>query len=165
VGGSGEARDLRGFDEFTGASGATASSGSSGAGGGWAFGMRFAVAEKAVMYPEAGPVRAAIVLATINARYIHAAVGLRYLYANLGELQSSARILEFDLKQDVERIVAEILGAGPSIVGLGVYIWNAVISCEVVRRLKECAPEVTVVLGGPEVSFEWESQEIVRLAI
>ncbi len=118
----------------------------------------------AVMYPEAGPVRAAIVLATINARYIHAAVGLRYLYANLGELQSSARILEFDLKQDVERIVAEILGAGPSIVGLGVYIWNAVISCEVVRRLKECAPEVTVVLGGPEVSFEWESQEIVRLA-
>ena len=116
------------------------------------------------MYPESGLERAEIVLATINARYIHAAVGLRYLYANLGELKSCARILEFDLKQDAERIVDEILGEGPSIVGLGVYIWNAVISCEVVRRLKARAPQVTVVLGGPEVSFEWEEQEIVRLA-
>ncbi len=118
----------------------------------------------AVMYPETGPERAEIVLATVNARFIHAAVGLRYLYANLGELQGCARILEFDLKQGAEQVVEEILARGPVIVGLGVYIWNAVISCEIVRSLKRRAPEVRVVLGGPEVSFEWESQEIVRWA-
>ena len=36
-----------------------------------------------------------IVLATINARYVHAALGLRCLYANLGELRAHARIVEF----------------------------------------------------------------------
>ena len=38
---------------------------------------------------------AAIVLTTINARYIHASLGLRRVYANLGELRAQARIEEF----------------------------------------------------------------------
>ena len=33
-----------------------------------------------------------IVLTTINARYVHAALGLRYLAANMGELQPHTRI-------------------------------------------------------------------------
>ena len=39
---------------------------------------------------------AEILLATINARYIHAAVGLRYLLANMGELRERTRIVEFE---------------------------------------------------------------------
>ena len=33
-----------------------------------------------------------------------------------------------------------------------------------VAMLKRVAPEVTIVLGGPEVSYETGEQEIVRLA-
>ena len=40
-----------------------------------------------------------IVLATLNAKYIHAAFGLRYLWANLGDLRERARLLEFDIHQ------------------------------------------------------------------
>ncbi len=63
-----------------------------------------------------------IILATINARYIHAAVGLRYLMANLAEMQSVTRILEFEIKQRALDIAGEILAVGARIVGLGVYI-------------------------------------------
>jgi radical SAM superfamily enzyme YgiQ (UPF0313 family) len=49
-------------------------------------------------------------------------------------------------------------------VGLGVYIWNVSETTEVVAALKRVAPGVTVIVGGPEVSFEVEEQEIARLA-
>lgn len=105
-----------------------------------------------------------ILLATINARYIHAAVGLRYLMANLGEMQGSARILEFEIKQRALDIAGEILAVGARIVGLGVYIWNAALTAEVVAILKKVQPELVVILGGPEVSYETLGQTIVEYA-
>ena len=105
-----------------------------------------------------------IILATINARYIHTAFGLRYLMANLGELKSRARILEFEIKQKPLEIAAEILSHHPRIVGLGIYIWNAALSSEVVAILKRVRPEVIVIIGGPEVSFETEQQPVVAWA-
>ena len=112
--------------------------------------------------PRGGDVQ--ILLATINARYIHAAVGLRYLMANLGEMQSVARILEFEIKQRALDIAGEILAVGARIVGLGVYIWNAALTAEVVAILKKVQPDLVVILGGPEVSYETLGQPIVECA-
>ena len=105
-----------------------------------------------------------ILLATLNARYIHTAFGLRCLHANMAELQPRCTILEFDIKQRAADIAEELLAGGPKIIGLGVYIWNVVPTTELVSLLKQLAPEVKIVLGGPEVSYETEAQEIVRLA-
>ena len=106
----------------------------------------------------------AIVLATINARYAHAALGLRYLAANMGALAEETRIAEFVLGERPADIVERILAAAPRIVGFGVYIWNAEETTRVVAQLKRIAPEVTVVVGGPEVSHEVEEQRICSLA-
>lgn len=105
-----------------------------------------------------------IVLATLNAKYIHASFGLRYLLANLGPLQCRARLLEFDINQRPVDIVEALLAQNPRIIGLGVYIWNVAPTTEVVAALKRIRPELIVILGGPEVSYETEQQEIVRLA-
>jgi radical SAM superfamily enzyme YgiQ (UPF0313 family) len=105
-----------------------------------------------------------IVLATLNAKYIHAAFGLRYLFANMGDLQPRTTIVEFDLTHRANDIAEILLARRPRIIGLGVYIWNASLSTEVVHVLKRIAPEVTVILGGPEVSFETESQPICAAA-
>ena len=105
-----------------------------------------------------------IVLATLNAKYIHAAFGLRYLHANLGGLRERACIAEFDINQRPLEIVERILAHEPRIVGLGVYIWNVVPTTEVVALLKRIRPELIIILGGPEVSYETDGQEIVRLA-
>ena len=105
-----------------------------------------------------------IVLATLNAKYIHASFGLRYLMANLGGLKPDATLLEFDINQRPLDIAEVLLAQNPRILGLGVYIWNVTETTEVVAAIKRIRPEVIVVLGGPEVSYETDKQEIVRLA-
>ncbi|HTS16697.1 MAG TPA: radical SAM protein [Verrucomicrobiae bacterium] len=105
-----------------------------------------------------------IILTTLNAKYAHCSFGLRYLMANLGGLQSRAQILEFDVNQRPLDVVEVILRHEPRIVGVGVYIWNATQSLQVVADLKRLRPDLTVILGGPEVSYECEQQEIARVA-
>ena len=105
-----------------------------------------------------------IVLATLNAKYIHAGFGLRYLLANLGELRARATLAEFVVSQRPLEIAERILTQKPRIVGLGVYIWNVATTTELVALLKKIRPDLVVILGGPEVSYETDQQEIVRLA-
>src|SRR5712675_2508632 len=105
-----------------------------------------------------------IVLTTLNAKYIHAAFGLRYLLANLGPLQSSACLLEFDINQRPTDIVEILLARNPKIIGFGIYIWNVAPATEVVATIKRLRPDITIILGGPEVSYEVETQPIVQLA-
>ncbi|MBU0587765.1 MAG: B12-binding domain-containing radical SAM protein [Gammaproteobacteria bacterium] len=111
----------------------------------------------------------AIVLATLNAKYIHASLGLRYLLANMarhggGDLRAQTVLREFTIARPAQDIVDELLALNPQIIGFGVYIWNVTQTCEVVRLLKTARPDVKVVLGGPEVSHETEQQDIVALA-
>jgi len=105
-----------------------------------------------------------ILLTTLNAKYAHAAFGLRYLLANLGPLRGRAGLCEFDINQRSLDILEKILALEPKVIGIGVYIWNVAPATELVADLKRLRPELLVVLGGPEVSYETESQEIVRLA-
>jgi radical SAM superfamily enzyme YgiQ (UPF0313 family) len=107
---------------------------------------------------------AEIVLTTLNAKYMHASFGLRYLMANLGPLRSQAVLVEFDIHQQPLDILDSLLSRNPKIIGFGVYIWNISQTTEVLITLKKLRPEIRVILGGPEVSFETAQQEIVRLA-
>jgi radical SAM superfamily enzyme YgiQ (UPF0313 family) len=105
-----------------------------------------------------------ILLSTLNARYAHASLGLRYLLANMGELQEQSRLMEFVIGAKTTEIVERLLAQAPRIVGFGIYIWNVEETTKVVAMLKRVAPDVVVVLGGPEVSHETNGQDIVRLA-
>jgi radical SAM superfamily enzyme YgiQ (UPF0313 family) len=105
-----------------------------------------------------------IVLTTLNAKYIHAAFGLRCIFANLGPLQPSAALLEFDINQRPMEIAEAILSRSPRIIGLGIYIWNVEESTKLVSILKRLKPELIIILGGPEVSYETEAQAITGLA-
>lgn len=106
-----------------------------------------------------------IILATLNARYTHAALGLRYLYTNLGEeLQALSCIQEYTIAMRPLDIAENLLANQPKIIGLGVYIWNISETTELVGLLKAIAPEVHIILGGPEVSYETAGQAIVQQA-
>ena len=112
-----------------------------------------------------------IVLATLNAKYIHASLGLRYLLANMGALKGQTVLREFTIARKAQEVVNALLGllgephlGAMQIIGLGVYIWNVTQTCEVVRLLKISRPGIKIVLGGPEVSHEVDGQTIVQLA-
>lgn len=105
-----------------------------------------------------------IVLATFNARYWHSAFGLRYLLANMKELRDQTAMLEFGTSENTTDVLTKILDHNPKIVGLGVYIWNVEPTTRLVADLKRIRPEITIVLGGPEVSYETDGQPIIDLA-
>jgi radical SAM superfamily enzyme YgiQ (UPF0313 family) len=71
--------------------------------------------------------------------------------------------MEFTIAQNPRDIVESILAENPSLVGFGVYIWNARQTHEVVSILKRVRPDIKIVLGGPEVSYETESQAICQI--
>lgn len=105
-----------------------------------------------------------ILLSTLNARYMHTAFGLRYLYANLGELQAAAEIVEFTIQERPLNIAEKLLSYKPRIIGFSVYIWNVREVYDTVAVLKQIAPEISIVLGGPEVSHAPDLPAVCELA-
>lgn len=82
----------------------------------------------------------------------------------MGPLRTSTTMLEFVISDSTIDVLAAILAEDPRIVGLGVYIWNVEPMTRLVSDLKRVRPEIVVVLGGPEVSYEAEQQPIVQMA-
>jgi len=86
------------------------------------------------------------------------------LYANLRDRQNQASIVEFTIDTRPLEIVENLLKLHPAIIGFGVYIWNIEQTNYVVALLKKLRPEVKIILGGPEVSYEFDQQAIVSMA-
>lgn len=105
-----------------------------------------------------------IILSTLNARYMHTGFGLRYIYANLGELQHQTKIVEFTIQESSLNIVEQLLKHKPKIIGFSVYIWNVLEVTKTVAMLKQIAPEITIILGGPEVSHHPDIPTVAELA-
>ncbi|MBX3170319.1 MAG: DUF4080 domain-containing protein [Candidatus Eremiobacteraeota bacterium] len=105
-----------------------------------------------------------ILLVALNARYHHTSFALRYLKANLAELEDRCELLEFTLEERALDCVEKILLHQPRLVGFSVYIWNTAQTLEIIRILRKVQPDLPIVVGGPEVSYEWDQQEIVALS-
>lgn len=94
-----------------------------------------------------------IVLTTLNAKYIHTNIALRYLKAAaLPEFNPT--IIEYTIKDPAFNIVSDIFQHKPDVVGFSCYIWNIEETIRVVKMLKTVSPNTTIVLGGPEVSYD-----------
>lgn len=94
-----------------------------------------------------------VILATLNAKYIHTNLAIRYLKAYC-EPDFPVEIVEYTIKDPVLNIVSDLYGRKPDIVGFSCYIWNIEETLQVVRLLKKIRPELIIVLGGPEVSYD-----------
>ena len=73
-------------------------------------------------------------------------------------------LAEFDINQRPLDIAEILLAREPKIIGFGIYIWNVERHAEVIAAIKRVRPDIKIILGGPEVSYETESQAIVQLA-
>ena len=78
----------------------------------------------------------------------------------MGALQANTSILEFTINQRVVDIAEQLLKANPRIIGFGVYIWNIKETTELVSLIKKIKPTIKIIVGGPEVSYEYEDTRI-----
>ncbi|MCU0857949.1 MAG: B12-binding domain-containing radical SAM protein [Pontiellaceae bacterium] len=97
-----------------------------------------------------------IVFSTFNARYSHTALALRCLRANLGELHGRSVIIEFDNRLSPQAAAEKLLACRAEIILFSVYIWNLTLITETVLILRAVRPDLKIIIGGPEVSYEYE---------
>ena len=90
-------------------------------------------------------------LLAINAKYIHPNVALRLLKANTNY---DVDIMEFTIKNHIDTIVDFIIEGNYKFVGFSCYIWNIEMIKQILPLLRN--HNITILLGGPEVSYNAE---------
>ncbi|MBP2000506.1 radical SAM superfamily enzyme YgiQ (UPF0313 family) [Paenibacillus shirakamiensis] len=96
-----------------------------------------------------------VILSTLNAKYIHTSLAIRLLKA-YSDHAFDIDLAEYTIKDPALNIVSDLFNKKPDVVGFSCYIWNIEETLKVVEILKKVMPNVTIVLGGPEVSYDTE---------
>ena len=99
-----------------------------------------------------------ILLTTLNAKYIHMNLAVRLLYG-LNQDHEGLEWKEFAIKETPDGIAQFCKDF--EVVAFSCYIWNITQTLAVARRIKELNPQTKILLGGPEVSYDW--QETIAL--
>jgi radical SAM superfamily enzyme YgiQ (UPF0313 family) len=100
-----------------------------------------------------------VLLAAVNAKYIHSNLAVRTLEAYaLRHLAEDERpeieIREYTINEPEENILADIYRRKPDVITFSCYIWNMEMIFSLAETLKLVLPHRPVWLGGPEVSFD-----------
>ena len=100
-----------------------------------------------------------VLLFALNGSYTHTNLAVRCLRKPLEEAGFEVQILERNLRDRTAHILHDLVTAQADIVGFSTYIWNVRPMLDLARDLKSVCPDCTVVLGGPEVSYDTERFE------
>lgn len=94
-----------------------------------------------------------VLLSTLNAKYIHTNLAIRLLY-ELNHLREGLEWKEFTIKEDQDEVAA--FCSRFEVVAFSCYIWNIGQTLQVAGKIKALNPDTKILLGGPEVSYEYE---------
>ena len=95
-----------------------------------------------------------ILLAAVNAKYIHSNLAVYSLKAVTRNYGEQVEIGEYTINQQMDDILSDIYRKQPEVVAFSCYIWNARIIGELLEELSKVLPEVKLWVGGPEVSYD-----------
>jgi anaerobic magnesium-protoporphyrin IX monomethyl ester cyclase len=93
-----------------------------------------------------------VVLATLNAKYIHKNLALRWLFVS-APVDFDVRLVEGVIKDDPLNTAKRIIETRPDVIGLSVYIFNAEETKRLIVCLQDLSPLCRIILGGPEVTY------------
>jgi radical SAM superfamily enzyme YgiQ (UPF0313 family) len=97
----------------------------------------------------------------INAKFIHSNLAIRYIQA-FGEKKGlSIEYSEYTINQSSDYILDEIIKQEPNLIGFSCYLWNIEMIIKMVQMIRLIRPNMRIVLGGPEVSYNpvtWMTQ-------
>lgn len=66
-------------------------------------------------------------------------------------------IADVNINEPREDVLRRILQTKPTAVCFSVYIWNREMTALMIRRIKAVKPDITVLMGGPEVTWDVEN--------
>lgn len=94
-----------------------------------------------------------ILLTTLNAKYIHLNLAIRLLYS-LNKHREGIAWREFTIKEKPHDIAEQCQDY--DVVTFSCYIWNITQTLATARAIKKLNPSIKILLGGPEVSYEYD---------
>ncbi|PLY02548.1 MAG: B12-binding domain-containing radical SAM protein [Desulfuromonas sp.] len=93
-------------------------------------------------------------LTTLHSKFIHNSLALPCIAAYCGDACGEILIREYTVHEPKENILSAMLAEKPDVIAFSTYIWNRRETLELVDLLSTVNPELKLVIGGPEVSFE-----------
>jgi radical SAM superfamily enzyme YgiQ (UPF0313 family) len=96
-------------------------------------------------------------LSTLNAKYIHSNLAIRLLYG-LNQENENLSWKEFTIKENQDAVAEYCKNF--EVVAFSCYIWNISQTLKVAQKIKALNPHTKILLGGPEVSYDY--QEIIE---
>ncbi|NCC55518.1 MAG: B12-binding domain-containing radical SAM protein [Erysipelotrichia bacterium] len=93
-----------------------------------------------------------VLLTTLNAKYIHKNLALRWLYVAAPK-QEDVSIKEYTIKEEIDKIVTELLKEPVEVIAFSVYIWNIKPIMEIIKKIKQVSDK-HIIVGGPEVTYD-----------
>lgn len=94
-----------------------------------------------------------ILLAAINAKYIHSNLAVYSLRAYASRYMEETEIAEYTINQPIDEILMDIYTHGPDILCFSCYLWNISYVEQLIREIPKVLPDTKIWLGGPEVSY------------
>lgn len=95
-----------------------------------------------------------VLLTTLNSKYIHTNLAIRLLYELNYETHKGLEWKEFNIKEDKDDVAKHC--ASFDVVAFSCYIWNVTQTLAVCEKIKALNPNTKILLGGPEVSYEYD---------
>lgn len=94
-----------------------------------------------------------VLLTTLNAKYIHINLAIRLLYELNKKDHEGLEWKEFTIKEPKDGVADFCKDF--DVVAFSCYIWNITQTLAVARLIKTLNPSTKILLGGPEVSYEY----------
>lgn len=95
-----------------------------------------------------------ILLAAINAKYIHSNLAVYSLKAYAKKYQDQIGLAEYTINQNPDDILKGIYRDHPEVLCISCYIWNISYVRNLIREVHKVLPDTAIWLGGPEVSYD-----------
>ena len=100
------------------------------------------------------------VICCMNSKYIHSSLAPWCLFAGIKEYCNNTIVpvvVEGTINEDIKNIQNRLLAEKPDVIGFCSYIWNIDVVNRLAEFVKTAMPDVPVILGGPEVSYNAEN--------
>ncbi len=94
------------------------------------------------------------VLVGINAKFIHSSLSIRCLFSCCRQREDQLSLMEFSINDHFHSIMKALYTSRPGVIAFSCYIWNIDLILRLSASLKKAKPELIILLGGPEVSFD-----------
>ena len=93
-----------------------------------------------------------VLLSTLNTKYVHTNIAIKYLYESAKD--KNIVLKEYTINEPINKILRDIHMQNADIIAFSVYLWNIDEILKLSENIKKIQPDVKIILGGPEVTYQ-----------